>query len=60
VKITRGVGGDGRVYCTKQRKTVDVLSCYECKRLIEVDLDSKKPRVTCELDDAEPRRTDVG
>ena len=59
MRITRTVDRDGRVYCAKQRMKLDVLSCYACTLLTEVDLDSKNPRVTCTLDDVEPRRPDV-
>lgn len=50
MKITHAVDSQGRVYCGAQRKSVDVLACYGCERLIDIDLDSRHPRVTCELD----------
>ena len=60
MKITHPVNADGSVYCAKQRRKIDVLSCYECERRTEVDLDSKNPRVTCTLDDLEAPRTAGG
>ena len=53
MKVTRAVDAEGRVYCAKQRKNIDVLDCYACRRLVEIDLDSRKPKVTCELDRTE-------
>jgi len=58
VKVTHAVEADGRVYCAQQRKKIDVLSCYECKRLSELDLDSKNPRVICALDELLARPPD--
>ena len=56
MKVTHAVDEDGQVYCAKQRKNIDVLACYACKRSVEIDLDSRKPRVTCELDRTEETR----
>jgi len=56
MKVTHAVDEDGRVYCTKQQKTIDVLMCYGCTRLVEIDVDSRRPRVTCEFDRPEERR----
>jgi len=56
VKVTHAVDTEGQVYCAKQRKNIDVLGCYACKRLVEIDLDSRKPKVTCELDRTEEQR----
>ena len=40
---------DGRVFCVVQRRPVDVITCYACERVVEIDLDSRRPRVTCEV-----------
>jgi len=56
VKVTHAVNAEGQIYCAKQRKSIDVLECYDCKRLVEIDLDSRKPRVTCELDRTEEQQ----
>jgi hypothetical protein len=56
VKISRAVDREGRVFCAKQQKTIDVLECYDCKRLVTIDLDSRTPKVTCELERDDPRR----
>lgn len=55
MKVTHRVDEDGRVFCAAQKKSVDVLGCYGCARLLDIDIDSRQPRVTCELDDAEAR-----
>jgi hypothetical protein len=50
VKVTHAVDTDGRIYCAKQRKSIDVLACYGCARLVTIDLDSRTPKVTCEVE----------
>ena len=47
MKITHAVKEDGTVYCTQQRKMIDVMTCYGCENVIEIDLDTRHPRVTC-------------
>ncbi len=56
MNVTHAVDREGRVYCTKQQKTIDVLTCYDCKRLVTIDLDSRVPKVTCEFERDEERR----
>jgi hypothetical protein len=46
VKVTHSVA-DGTVYCAQQRRIVDVMACYGCDRVVEIDLDSRRPKVTC-------------
>jgi hypothetical protein len=41
----------GQVFCAVQHKAVDVVSCYGCEKVIEIDLDSRQPKVTCEVAD---------
>lgn len=47
MKITHPVTGDGSVYCAQQRRVVDVITCYGCEKLVEIDLDSRRPKVVC-------------
>lgn len=56
MKVAHPIDEDGRVYCVAQQKTVDVLSCYGCERLVDIDVDSRHPRVTCEAERPEARR----
>jgi hypothetical protein len=56
VNIRHAVDREGRVYCAKQQKAIDVLECYDCKRLVTIDLDSREPKVTCELERDDERR----
>jgi hypothetical protein len=46
VKLTHVVH-DGSVYCTQQRQVVDVMMCYGCEKLVDIDLDSRRPKVVC-------------
>jgi hypothetical protein len=46
MKIAHGVA-DGSVYCSLQGKTVDVMGCYGCDRVVTIDLDSRHPKVVC-------------
>jgi hypothetical protein len=49
---------DGTVFCVAQHRTVDVMACYGCERLITIDIDSRRPKVTCKAPDAgEPIET---
>ena len=47
VKVTHGVTDEGSVYCAQQRRVVDVITCYGCEKLVEIDLDSRRPKVVC-------------
>ena len=57
MKVTHRVDEEGRVYCAEKQKSVDVLSCYGCERLVDIDVDSRHPRVTCEIERPEEPRT---
>jgi len=46
MKQTHAVG-EGKVFCIVQHRLVDIMACYGCKKLVEIDLDSRHPRVTC-------------
>jgi hypothetical protein len=46
MKLTHAVN-DGEVYCQQQRRVVDVMACYGCEKLVDIDLDSRRPKVTC-------------
>ncbi len=48
MKQTHGVQ-DGKVFCAVQRRAVDVVTCYGCEKLVEIDLDSRRPKVVCAL-----------
>lgn len=38
---------DGKVFCASQGRVVDVISCFRCEKLVDIDLDSRRPRVVC-------------
>jgi hypothetical protein len=40
---------EGRVYCTNDRRDVDVERCLMCPLLEDIDLDSRRPKVVCRL-----------
>jgi hypothetical protein len=50
MRITHAVDAAGLVYCAQQHKRIDVLSCYGCERLVDIDIDSRHPKVTCEVE----------
>jgi hypothetical protein len=41
------VSDEGMVFCPRQRRVVDVMYCYGCEKLTEIDLDSRRPKVVC-------------
>lgn len=47
MKTVRSVSDEGTVYCGEQRRAVDVMACYGCERLVDIDLDSRRPKVVC-------------
>ncbi len=47
MKLTHPVTDEGTVYCTQQRRIVDVMTCYGCEKLVDIDLDSRRPKVVC-------------
>lgn len=47
MKQTHAVA-DGTVFCASQWRLVDVMTCYACEKLVEIDLDSRRPKVTCD------------
>lgn len=49
MKVTHAVSDDGSVYCTLQKHVVDVITCYGCSKVVEVDLDSRRPKVVCAI-----------
>lgn len=55
MNVTHPVDDEGRVYCAQQRKVVDVIACYGCRKMVDIDLDSRRPKVTCELDQSDER-----
>lgn len=48
MKQTHGVE-DGKVFCAMQRRVVDIVTCYGCPRLVDIDLDTRRPKVVCAL-----------
>ncbi len=46
-KQTHTVTDEGTVYCPRQRRVIDVMACYGCDKLVEIDLDSRRPKVVC-------------
>ena len=43
----------GEVYCAAQHKVVAVTACFGCERLIEIDVDSRRPKVVCAVNPEE-------
>ena len=60
MKVTHAVDDKGCVYCIAQRKSVDVLGCYGCERVIDIDLDSRRPKVTCDMERNERQEPPAG
>ena len=48
MKLTHAVQ-DGSVFCGVKGKTIDVISCYGCERMVTIDLDTTHPKVVCLL-----------
>lgn len=46
-KQTHAVTDDGTVFCPRKRQVIDVMACYGCEKLVEIDLDSRRPKVVC-------------
>jgi len=46
VKLTHPANG-GQVFCSVKGKMIDVMSCYACDRMVDVDLDARNPTVVC-------------
>lgn len=47
---------EGQVYCTNERREVDVERCLVCPLLKDIDLDSRHPKVVCRLSPAAEAR----
>jgi hypothetical protein len=41
------------VYCGDQRRVIDVMACYGCEKLVDIDLDSRRPKIVCGVGAAE-------
>ncbi|HEY6203738.1 MAG TPA: hypothetical protein VI056_11940 [Candidatus Limnocylindria bacterium] len=41
--------GDGRVFCRRDGRYVDFERCLVCPLLRDIDLDSRHPKVVCQL-----------
>ena len=57
VKETHSVS-EGVVFCVVQHRLVDVMACYGCKQLVDIDLDSRRPKVTCAVIPQEEQRAE--
>jgi hypothetical protein len=53
--ISHPVDEEGRVYCAIQRRVVDVIACYGCTKVVKIDLDSRRPKVTCAVNPSDER-----
>ncbi len=53
MKTVRTVTDEGTVYCGEQRRVIDVMACYGCEKLVDIDLDSRRPKVVCGVGAAE-------
>jgi hypothetical protein len=40
---------DGKVFCRRLGREVDFERCLVCPLLKDIDLDSRRPKVTCQL-----------
>jgi hypothetical protein len=51
IRMTKQVHliGDGRVFCRRDGRDVDFERCLICPLLRDIDLDSRHPKVICEL-----------
>ena len=38
---------EGRVFCPRHGQVIDVMACYGCEKLVDIDLDSRRPKVVC-------------
>ncbi len=47
MKTVRAVTDEGTVYCGEQRRVIDVMACYGCEKLVDIDLDSRRPKIVC-------------
>ncbi len=46
MKLTHSVVA-GTVFCPVQGAVVDVMACYACEKVVEIDLDSRHPKIVC-------------
>ncbi len=53
MKTVRAVTDEGTVYCSEQRRVIDVMACYGCEKLVDIDLDSRRPKIVCGVGAAE-------
>ena len=51
---------DGKVYCALQHRLVDVMACYGCVRVVEIDLDTRRPKVVCSVKTQDDAREPIG
>ena len=47
MKTVRVVTDEGTVYCADKRRAIDVMACYGCAKLVDIDLDSRRPKIVC-------------
>lgn len=53
MKTVRTVTDEGTVYCGERRNVIDVMTCYGCEKLVDIDLDSRRPKIVCGIGAAE-------
>ncbi len=53
MKTVRTVTDEGTVYCGDRRQVIDVMACYACEKLVDIDLDSRRPKIVCAVGAAE-------
>lgn len=41
------IDGEGQIYCPVRRRIVDVERCLSCRRLVDYDVDARRPFVVC-------------
>ncbi len=46
-KQIHAVTDEGKVFCPRRGQAIDVMACYGCQELLEIDLDSRRPKVVC-------------
>lgn len=50
----RFVDPESLVYCAVRRRPVDIERCLECRRLVDLDLDARRPFIVCRGPEEQP------
>jgi hypothetical protein len=41
------IDDEALVYCPNRKRYVDIEGCLDCRRLVEYDLDARRPYIVC-------------